>query len=205
MNVNRLFLWTEKGAFNHTKSLSTDAAWDAYQNLVDQYFRQREALKTIQAAFRVPTTFAEALRLAAEEAERNQQLLSENNVLRLEAAQAHEEVEEIKEELEKAQPKIEVFEDFFSDKGDVIDMNTAAGIVDMGEHHLFEFLRNMRILQKEPSEWNKPYGRYLRADYFRMKVVQVKIKGEWKNKYQTMVRPKGLAYIQYLINKQKSA
>ncbi len=40
-NVNRMFLWTEKGAFLHAKSLGTDRAWEVYYELVDTYFRAR--------------------------------------------------------------------------------------------------------------------------------------------------------------------
>lgn len=38
-NLNKLYLWTEKGAWLHAKSLNTDAAWDAYEMLVDDYYR----------------------------------------------------------------------------------------------------------------------------------------------------------------------
>lgn len=34
-----LYLWTEKGAWLHAKSLNTDKAWDAYEMLVDEYYR----------------------------------------------------------------------------------------------------------------------------------------------------------------------
>ena len=37
-----LYLWTEKGALLHAKSLNTDKAWQAYECLVDYYFRTRE-------------------------------------------------------------------------------------------------------------------------------------------------------------------
>lgn len=33
-----LYLWTEKGAWLHAKSLNTDKAWDAYEMLVDDYY-----------------------------------------------------------------------------------------------------------------------------------------------------------------------
>jgi phage regulator Rha-like protein len=33
-----LYLWTEKGAWLHAKSLNTDQAWDAYEMLVDDYY-----------------------------------------------------------------------------------------------------------------------------------------------------------------------
>jgi hypothetical protein len=34
-----LYLWTEKGALLHAKSLNTDKAWEVYDYLVDHYFR----------------------------------------------------------------------------------------------------------------------------------------------------------------------
>lgn len=36
--IRSLYLWTERGAFLHAKSLNTDTAWDAYERLVDFYF-----------------------------------------------------------------------------------------------------------------------------------------------------------------------
>lgn len=41
-NVNTLYLWTEKGAFLHAKSLNTDIAWEVYDKLVDNYFKKKE-------------------------------------------------------------------------------------------------------------------------------------------------------------------
>lgn len=38
-NAKTLYLWTEKGAWLHAKSLNTDAAWDAYELLVDEYYK----------------------------------------------------------------------------------------------------------------------------------------------------------------------
>lgn len=37
-----LYLWTEKGALLHAKSLNTDKAWQVYDYLVDFYFRAKE-------------------------------------------------------------------------------------------------------------------------------------------------------------------
>jgi hypothetical protein len=44
-NVNKIYLWTEKGALLHAKSLNTDKAWEMYQQLVDTYFRVKELQK----------------------------------------------------------------------------------------------------------------------------------------------------------------
>lgn len=40
-----LYLWTEKGALLHAKSLNTDKAWEVYDYLVDFYFRAAEEKK----------------------------------------------------------------------------------------------------------------------------------------------------------------
>lgn len=40
--ANILYLWTEKGALLHAKSLNTDKAWEVYDYLVDFYFRAKE-------------------------------------------------------------------------------------------------------------------------------------------------------------------
>lgn len=41
-NAKTIYLWTEKGALLHAKSLNTDQAWQAYEVLVDTYFSVRE-------------------------------------------------------------------------------------------------------------------------------------------------------------------
>lgn len=44
-----LYLWTEKGALLHAKSLNTDKAWEIYDYLVDFYFRAKEKEEPIKA------------------------------------------------------------------------------------------------------------------------------------------------------------
>lgn len=43
--INKLYLWTQKGAFLHAKSLNTDRAWEVYDHLVDSYFEKKQPLK----------------------------------------------------------------------------------------------------------------------------------------------------------------
>lgn len=71
-NASVLYLWTEKGAWMHAKSLNTDKAWEAYEMLVDEYYRVKETGMT------VPRSFPEALRLAADLAEKNEALQLQN-------------------------------------------------------------------------------------------------------------------------------
>lgn len=40
--TSHLYLWTEKGALLHAKSLNTDKVWQVYDYLVDFYFRAKE-------------------------------------------------------------------------------------------------------------------------------------------------------------------
>lgn len=42
-NAKTLYLWTQKGALLHAKSLNTDKAWEAYDRLVDSYFEKKES------------------------------------------------------------------------------------------------------------------------------------------------------------------
>ena len=43
-----IYLWTEKGAFLHAKSLGTDKAWECYENLVDFYFNKKKPMSTAE-------------------------------------------------------------------------------------------------------------------------------------------------------------
>ena len=45
-NVGKLYLWTEKGALLHAKSLNTDKAWEVYEFLIESYFRKAEEIKS---------------------------------------------------------------------------------------------------------------------------------------------------------------
>jgi hypothetical protein len=45
-NAQYFYLWTERGALLHAKSLNTDKAWEVYDRLVETYFRVR-ALKSV--------------------------------------------------------------------------------------------------------------------------------------------------------------
>lgn len=46
--VSTLYLWTEKGAWLHAKSINNDKAWQAYNLLVDSYYKVIEQAKKKQ-------------------------------------------------------------------------------------------------------------------------------------------------------------
>lgn len=44
----KFYLWTERGALLHAKSLNTDKAWEVYDRLVETYFRAKKAETALQ-------------------------------------------------------------------------------------------------------------------------------------------------------------
>lgn len=42
-NAKTVYLWTERGAFLHAKSLNTDMAWEVYERLVETYFTVKDS------------------------------------------------------------------------------------------------------------------------------------------------------------------
>lgn len=72
-NISKLYLWTEKGAFLHAKSLNTDEAWEVYGKLVDSYFVKKQP--------QLPTTYKEALQQLLSQVEENEKLIEQKSEL----------------------------------------------------------------------------------------------------------------------------
>lgn len=71
-NLNRIYLWTEKGAFLHAKSLNTDQAWEVYDCLVDNYFQKKDDKTNMPMSYR--DAIAQLLESLDREAELQAQL-----------------------------------------------------------------------------------------------------------------------------------
>lgn len=76
-NAQQLYLWTEKGAWLHAKSLNTDEAWNAYEMLVDEYFEMKSHLSLVPPLSPAQLLVAMAQQLADQE----QILLQQQNQL----------------------------------------------------------------------------------------------------------------------------
>lgn len=135
----------------------------------------------LQPKFNVPTTFAEALRLAADQQEK---------------------IEEQAKLLEEQKPKVEFF-DTVADSKTAISMNDVAkvlGIKGMGRNNLFEFLRNEKILMSN----NVPFQIYVDRGYFRVIEQKYMKNGEPCMNIKTLVYQKGVDFISKTIkNKRK--
>ena len=124
----------------------------------------------------LPKTFAEALRLAAEQAEQ---------------------IEKQQERIEEMKPKEEFF-DQVTDSKDACDMATVAKVLNMGigRNKLFEILRDNNILQ----ERNAPYQRYIDLGWFRIIETQfTKPTGDICINFKTIVYQKGIEGIRKLL------
>lgn len=65
----KLYLWTERGALLHAKSLNTDKAWEMYEILTETYFRVREQLeliKPLKQASELPNGIARLISVSRE-------------------------------------------------------------------------------------------------------------------------------------------
>lgn len=130
----------------------------------------------IKEHFKVPTTFAEALRLAAEQQEK---------------------IEQQQKVIELQKPKAEFYDDVVDSK-DAIDMQTVAKTLNMGigRNKLFEFLRNQKVLMPQ----NQPYQKYVDMGWFR--VIESKFNkpnGDVCINLKTVVFQKGLDGIRRLV------
>lgn len=89
-NINKLYLWTEKGAWLHAKSLNTDKAWDAYEMLVDEYYTAKENVVPLSKDQALVTV----LRTTADLVEDTQAIKIEQHELRKELSLINEKVDE---------------------------------------------------------------------------------------------------------------
>lgn len=130
--------------------------------------------------FQVPTTFAEALRLAAEQQEK---------------------IEEQQKLIEVQKPKAEFYDDVVDSK-DAIDMQAVAKVINMGmgRNKLFEFLRNNKVLMQN----NQPYQSYVDMGWFRIiESKYTKPNGDICINLKTVVFQKGVDGIRKLIKQRR--
>lgn len=90
IRVNKLYLWTEKGAWLHAKSLNTDKAWDAYEMLVDEYYNIKDNVIPLSKNQALVTV----LRTTADLVEDNQSIKQEQHEIRKLITQVDQKVEE---------------------------------------------------------------------------------------------------------------
>lgn len=84
------YIWTEKGAWLHAKSLNTDEAWDAYEKLVDEYYRIKENVVPLSKDQALVTV----LRTTADLVEQQDLIVKEQHEIRKLVSQIDNKIEE---------------------------------------------------------------------------------------------------------------
>lgn len=135
--------------------------------------------KTGSYSVNVPKTFAEALRLAADQ---------------------QEQLEKQQKLIEEQKPKVEFFDTVAGSKT-AIEMKEVANVLNfdkLGRNKLFQILRDNGILTRK----NQPYQKFIDCGYFRT------IEQEWQDSYgetnisiKTLVYQSGVDYIRKLLIK----
>lgn len=128
--------------------------------------------------FIIPQTFAQAMMLAAEQAQQ---------------------IENQQKQLQEAQPKLDFYE-AVTGSSDTVDIATVAKVLNfpkMGRTNLFSFLRNKKVLMNN----NRPFQTYVDRGWFRV------VESSWSKpdgsshvSFKTVVYQKGIEAIRRLLN-----
>ena len=149
--INKLYLWTERGTFLHAKSLNTDKAWEVYDELVETYFKAKENL------FSLPQTLPEALRLAADLAEKNA-------ALQLENVQKNQIIGELK-------PKAD-YTDIILQSKSLVNINQIAKDYGFSARSFNKLLNKMGVQYKQGGQWLL-YSQYQRNGYTHSETIKI--------------------------------
>lgn len=172
-NINKLYLWTEKGALLHAKSLGTDKAWEVYDYLVESYFKKVEKIDLANALLNPDTIIQLATALKEEQ--------SKSKLLEVR-------VSELTVDKQIMQPKADYFDE-------LVDRNLLTGIRDtanelgIGQKKFVNFLLDKKFMYRSKKGNLKAYANHIRDGLFE-NVECYNEKSTWKGT-QYMITPKG--------------
>ncbi|BFH70645.1 hypothetical protein J27TS7_57610 [Paenibacillus dendritiformis] len=130
-----LYLWTEKGAWMHAKSLNTDQAWDAYEMLVDDYYRVKAVGVTPSYAIEDP--IARAQRWIEEQKEK--QALEIKSLM-------------LEQRVAEYEPKISYLDRILQSKG-TVTITQIAKDYGMSGQALNQILHEEKVQYKQNKQW----------------------------------------------------
>lgn len=174
-HVSVIYLWTEKGALLHAKSLGTDKAWEVYDYLVESYFQKTEKVTLdMKSALLNPDTIIQ-LATAIKEEQSKSKLLEVK-------------VSELTVDKQIMQPKADYFDE-------LVDRNLLTGIRDtanelgIGQKKFVNFLLDKKFMYRSRKGNLKAYANHIRDGLFE-NVECYNEKSTWKGT-QYMITPKG--------------
>ena len=106
---------------------------------------------------------------------------------------------ELEYQLRIQEPKVALY-DVAMQAVNAQPIGTVAKSLSVGPNKLFAFLREHHILISQGAKYNLPYQEYLDRGYFEVRQYTITHKTSGiENKTQTLVTPKGVAYIHKLL------
>lgn len=147
------------------------------------YFIECERKLKETSGFAIPQTYAQALALAAQQAEQieqqQKQLAAQN------------------QQLTEQKPKVEFYDAAMNAK-DAKTLQEVAKTIDIpnvGRTIVFRILREKKILDSK----NQPNQKYVNDGYFKLIQVVKPIKGRTRLFTQTVVFPRGIEFVRYVV------
>ena len=144
--------------------------------------------------FQLPSTFSEALRLAADQ---------------------HEEIEKQKNQIKNQSDTIHQYMGIVSDmrpkavaaeilllSEDAVTIGQFAKTIGTGQNRMFDLLRNDKFLIPDGSKRNLPYQKYIEQGLFEVREVTKTADNKIKLFAQTTITPKGQIYLSNKYNQQ---
>lgn len=160
--VRSIYLWTERGAFLHAKSLNTDQAWEVYDSLVEHYFQSQSAKPGV-----LPANYKEALLQLVAQVEENGRLELENKELR---------------------PKGAYFDDLV-DRNLLTSFRDTAKELKLRQNDFINYLLQDGYIYRDQKNKLKPYSEYIYKGLFELKEFTSRYSEHAD--VQTMITPKG--------------
>jgi phage regulator Rha-like protein len=170
------------GKSNKCYQLSKDAAFDLvtgyslpHRHAVNQRWLELESQQL--KPFNLPTTYAEALRLLADETDAKE--LAQATVI------AQQKTIKYKDDLIFASNEASI------KAGEILirEFVKSNDIIDLGEKQFYAWMREQRIV----SDKNEPYQRFIKAGYFTYKPTEKMHGGEFR--YTLRVTPRGKVWL----------
>lgn len=152
-NAKTIYLWTERGAFLHAKSLNTDKAWEVYDSLVEHYFKSTQAKPNL-----IPHNYKEAIQHLLTQIEENEKLQLENKI-------KDQQIAELK-------PRADYTDKILRNKGLVITTAIAKDY-GMSACEFNKILYNLKIQFKQSGQWFL-YRKYQDKGYTSSETVNFK-------------------------------
>lgn len=179
--VNQLYLWTERGAFLHAKSLNTDKAWEVYDSLVEHYFNSKEEKQRL-----LPANYKEALLQLVAQVEANEKLELENKMK--------------DQQLNELKPKADYYDQILQSKSLVL-ISQIAKDYGYGAPTMNKKLHELGVQYKQGGQWLL-YSKYQNKGYTHSRTINItRSDGRSDVRMQTEWTQKGRLFLYELLRK----